>query len=115
MENLTFNELPQAVTQLFNKLEAIERLLQEKPTTTQPEQPVWFDLIQLCDYLPDKPALATIYGKVHAGTNPVHKGAKKLRFLKSEIDTWLMEGRRKTVSEIAQEADKYIKRKGQAK
>lgn len=111
MENLTFNELPKAVTQLFDKLEAIERLLQEKTTGTQPEAPVWFDLIQLCDYLPDKPALATVYSYVHTGKIPVHKGAKKLRFLKSEIDSWLMEGRRKTVAEISAEADTYIKKK----
>jgi hypothetical protein len=115
MENLTFNELPEAVTQLFDKLEAIERLLQEQRTGTQPETPVWFDLTQLCDYLPDKPALATVYGYVHARKIPFHKGAKKLRFLKSEIDTWLLLGRNKTVTEISAEADTYIKRKGQTK
>ena len=111
MENLTFNELPKAVTQLLNKLEAIERLIQEKTTSTQPETPVWFDLVQLCDYLPDKPAPATVYGYVHDRKIPFHKGAKKLRFLKSEIDGWLLLGRNKTVAEISAEADTYVKKK----
>jgi predicted DNA-binding transcriptional regulator AlpA len=54
------------------------------------------DLNELCNYLPDKPAKATVYGWIHASLIPCHKGQKKLRFRKSEIDTWLLEGRKKT-------------------
>jgi excisionase family DNA binding protein len=57
------------------------------------EQPTeidrWFDLNELCEYHPDKPSKHTVYGWVNAGIIPVHKGGKKLRFLKSEIDNWL--------------------------
>jgi hypothetical protein len=52
---------------------------------------------------------------VNAGTIPVHKGGKKLRFLKSEIDAWLKQGRKKTLAETAAEADAYLnnhKKKG---
>lgn len=52
----------------------------------------WFDLKELCKYHPDKPTKPTVYGWVSAGTIPVHKGGKKLRFLKSEIDNWLKQG-----------------------
>jgi hypothetical protein len=45
---------------------------------------------------------------VNAGIIPVHKGGKKLRFLKSEIDSWLKQGRKKTFAEIATEADCYL-------
>ena len=71
----------------------------------------WFDLNELINYLPDKPAKATVYGWVHSGLIPCNKGAKKLRFLKSEIDNWLKQGRRKTLAEIKAEAEAY-KRKG---
>lgn len=71
----------------------------------------WFDLNELCFYHPDKPTKATTYGWVHAGTIPVHKSGKKLRFLKSEIDEWLKQGRKKTFSEIASDADIFLAKK----
>ncbi len=71
----------------------------------------WFNLNELCIYHPDKPTKPTVYGWVNAGTIPVHKGGKKLRFLKSEIDNWLRQGRKKTFSETAIEAEHYLKSK----
>ena len=58
---------------------------------------VWLDIKELCEYLPNKPKKQTIYGYISASKIPVHKskGEKKLRFLKSEIDAWLMQGKRK--------------------
>ena len=85
----------------------------ENPQTEQPtETDRWFDLNELCNYHPDKPSKPTVYGWVNAGTVPVHKGGKKLRFLKSEIDSWLRQGRKKTLAETASEADTYLKKKG---
>lgn len=71
----------------------------------------WFDLNELCIYHPDKPSKPTVYGWVNARAIPVHKSGKKLRFLKSEIDTWLMQGRKKTFTETAREAVQYCKTK----
>lgn len=79
----------------------------EQPTETDR----WFDLNELCQYLPDKPTKPTVYGWVSAGIIPVHKGSKRLRFLKSEIDNWLRQGRKKTLAEIASEADQYLTKK----
>lgn len=98
------------------RLSNIENLLLDlkyapKDTDKQTEKDTWFDIIELCNYLPDKPAKPTVYGWVHAGLIPHHKGQKKLRFLKSEIDQWLKSGKQKTVTEIAAEADHYIKTK----
>jgi excisionase family DNA binding protein len=80
------------------------------------EQPIatdrWLDLNELCIYHPDKPSKPTVYGWVNAGTIPVHKGGKKLRFLKSEIDSWLRQGKKKTLAETASEAETYLKSKG---
>jgi len=44
---------------------------------------------ELCEYIPDRPSRATVYGWVNTKSIPVHKGGKKLRFLKSEIDKWM--------------------------
>jgi len=77
----------------------------------QPETDRWFTIEELCEYLPDKPAKSTIYGYIHSMSIPFHKTTKRLRFLKSEIDTWLKSGKRQTVSEIEAEADQYLVKK----
>jgi excisionase family DNA binding protein len=72
------------------RLSNIETLLLDiKHSKKEIETDQWFNLNELCEYIPDKPSKPTVYGWVHAGTIPVHKGGKKLRFLKSEIDIWL--------------------------
>ncbi|WP_152269640.1 helix-turn-helix domain-containing protein [Agriterribacter humi] len=107
----------QIVTVSFHDLQLLldrtaERVIQAiKDRREELTSECWFDLNELCDYLPDKPARATVYGWVHDGTIPCHKGGKKLRFLKSEIDAWLMQGRKKTLKETYEEAAVYIKNK----
>jgi len=91
---------------------AVRKAISETPKAGQStETTSWFDLTELCNYLPDKPAKPTVYGWVQSGLIPCHKGAKKLRFLKSEIDQWLRTGKQKTVAELTNEASQYIKSK----
>jgi predicted DNA-binding transcriptional regulator AlpA len=115
MENLTqglsLETLPKAFAQLTNEVSEIKRLLLEKSNEQPTETDRWFDLNELCIYHPDKPSKATVYGWVNASVIPVHKGGKKLRFLKSEIDNWLRQGRKKTLAEIANDAEQYSKNK----
>lgn len=110
-EGLTLETLPKAFTHLTNEVSEIKRLLLEKRNEQPSEADRWFDLNELCQYHPDKPSKPTVYGWVNAGTIPVHKGGKKLRFLKSEIDNWLRQGRKKTLAETASEADQYLTKK----
>jgi len=105
---LTLETLPEAFMFLTNEVSEIKMLLLEKSNEQPTETDRWFDLNELCHYHPDKPTKPTVYGWVHAGTIPVHKSGKKLRFLKSEIDNFLREGRKKTLHEIAAEADKHL-------
>lgn len=69
----------------------------------------WLNLQELCDYLPDKPAKPTVYAWVNQGIIPYHKGGKKLRFLKSEIDAWLKNSKQLTKAEAASEIDQFLK------
>lgn len=108
---ITFEQLPQAVTQLFDKLENIEKLLLNNSSQPQPESERWLNLSELCEYLPDKPVKPTVYGWVHQRVIPCHRRGKKLYFLKSEIDIWLKTGRKKTNAEIAAESEAYISKK----
>jgi predicted DNA-binding transcriptional regulator AlpA len=107
---LQFNDLPNAISCLRREVRELKELLQ-KPQIDQ-SQDQWFNLKELISYLPDKPAKATLYAWVSQGLIPCHKGQKKLRFLKSEIDAWMKEDRRKTIKETAQEADEFLNKKG---
>ncbi len=110
-QGLTLESLPKAFAHLTTEVSEIKRLLLEKSNQQPTEIDRWFDLHELCVYHPDKPSKPTVYGWVNAGIIPVHKGGKKLRFLKSEIDNWLRQGRKKTFAETASEATHYCRSK----
>lgn len=113
MKTITFEALPELVHSLIAKVESLEQTLQnkvlDKAIITTADK--WLNIDELKVYLPDHPAKATIYGWVHYRRIPHHKGGKKLRFLKSEIDVWLKLGKRKSLIEMEMEANKYLTKK----
>ena len=60
---------------------------------------------------PDCPARSTIYDRICQNRIPVHEDEKKLRFLRSEIDQWLSDGRIKTKDEIEKVLGKRLFRR----
>ena len=104
---ITFEKLPQAVEYLINKVERLETLLNVQKSEL-PESDKWFNLQELCEYLPDRPARQTVYGWIGQRLIPFHKKGKKLQFLKSEIDSWLKADKRKSVAELQAEAQQYV-------
>lgn len=79
---------PEELEVLIEK--SLKKVLEEFKESELKESPDrWMNLNELCEYMPDRPSKPTVYGWVHAGKVPVHKGGKKLRFLKSEIDNWM--------------------------
>ncbi len=110
-QNLTFEQLPQAVSMLINEVKEMKLLLQtSKPTNIEPSDR-WFNLEELCQYLPDRPAKQTVYGWIGRHSIPYHKKGKKLQFLKSEIDAWLKTDKCKTASELHAEALQFVNSK----
>jgi len=107
-EELSFNDVPKAVAHLIGKVEKIETLLQSQNKSEQSETDRWLNLDDLCKYHPDHPAKPTVYAWIGQRSIPYHKKGKKLMFLKSEIDAWLKEGRRKTAAEIQTEAETFV-------
>lgn len=109
MKNLTFDQLPKAVTMLTKEVSELKSLLlekQEQTSTVRPEH--WFDLNDLIKYDPEKRTKPTWYSKISRGEVPYHKRGKKVYFLKSEIDEWLKAGKRKSNAEIEAEAEAYL-------
>lgn len=98
METLTYNDLPQAIQTLDTRLDRIEEILKNQ---AQPEPDRLLTLPELAELL--DLAAPTIYGLVSRREIPHTKKGKRLYFLKSEIDAWLSQGRRKTIDEMKAE------------
>ncbi|QCR24493.1 helix-turn-helix domain-containing protein [Pontibacter sp. SGAir0037] len=100
MEHFTFEQLPQALSLLHEKMNRIERLLVEQQPP--PEKETLLNVSQAATFL--HLSVATLYTKVSCRDIPYSKRGKRLYFRKSELEDWVRQGRKKTVSEIQQEA-----------
>ena len=111
-EKITFDQLPQAVTELRQEISGLKNLINalvsKSPAYTADQ---WMNLKELCEYLPSHPAEQTVYGWTSCHQIPFHKRGKRIMFLKSEIDAWLHDGKRKSQKELAEEAAQFIKSK----
>lgn len=107
-ENLTFDQLPKAVTMLTKEVSELKRLLikkQEQPTTEQPEQLLTVQQAANLLHL----TVPTIYSKHSKGELPgVCKRGKRLYFSKQSLIEWVKEGRKKSNAEIEAEAEAYL-------
>lgn len=108
---ISFNDMPQALAYLINKVDKLETLLTVQSNHKTEPSDRWFNLQELCQYLPDRPAKQTVYGWIGQHAIPYHKKGKKLQFLKSEIDTWLKSDKRKTAAELHAEALQFVNSK----
>ncbi len=103
MKNLTFESLPEAVAQLYEKLENIERLLHAQsnhnPTTSQS---TLLTVREAAEFL--SLAVPTVYSMVSKGEIPHMKRSKRLYFDRDELMSYLKEGRQATNEEIEDSA-----------
>jgi excisionase family DNA binding protein len=102
MDNLTFEQLPIAVNQLYDKLEMIEALIRN--STPQPnantDQPL--TVKQAAEFL--SLAKSTIYRMAENRELPHYKHERRLYFVKKELIDWLEAGRRLTLTNQAYNA-----------
>ena len=111
MEQLTFENLPKAVTNLANEVSEIKRLLLSKSNEQATEAPDQLLTVhEAAEFL--SLAVPTIYSKVSKSEFPVMKRSKRLYFSRIELTEYLKAGRKKTLTEMATEADVYLKNKG---
>jgi excisionase family DNA binding protein len=57
-------------------------------------------------------SVPTLYGYVQRAEIPVCKRGKRLYFSRQELLQWVKAGRKKTLTETANEAEAYLKKKG---
>ena len=105
--NLSFEQLPNAVFQLYEKLNNIENLLLNK--TNQPETDQLLTIQEAGELI--KLSVPTLYGYVSRNAIPFSKKGKRLYFSRLELMDWVKTGRKKTIAEIQSEANTYLKSK----
>ncbi|TDH23978.1 DNA-binding protein [Segetibacter sp. 3557_3] len=105
MDALTFDQLPQAVRQLYDKLTTIEQLLREETSSSEKEDEL-LTITEAAKFL--NLSIPTLYGKVSRREIPVNKQGKRLYFYKSELIEWIKQGRKKTTAEVREETDLFL-------
>ncbi len=103
---ITFNEIPQELSTIKQDVQMIKDFILNSRKDSEVKQ--WFNIEQLCEYLPQQPVKSTIYGLVHAGKIPNHKQGKKLIFKKSEIDLWIESHKRKSPVDLEKEIENKV-------
>jgi excisionase family DNA binding protein len=109
MNEITFDQLPKAVSQLLEEVNNIKRLLTEKDGNEKPAGDQLLTIKEAAALL--HLSVPTCYGLVHRKEIPVSKKGKRLYFSKDELIAWIKTGRKKTVSEIQAEAIQFFTKK----
>lgn len=110
----SFENLPQTVDEIYKLLATVAdnlQLLADNSAASQNSANQWLSVEQLTEFLPGNPSRSTIYKWCCEHTIPYHKQGKRLCFLRSEIDTWLLSHARKSASQIAEEAQNNLRNK----
>jgi excisionase family DNA binding protein len=105
MQTLSFERLPQAVSELDQKVDRIERMLLLLVPQSQPEQ--LLNITQAAEHI--NLAVPTLYSLVSRKELPFNKKGKRLYFLKSELTDWIRSGRRKTIAESQANAESHLR------
>lgn len=92
---------------LSAKLDAINRKLSASMGNNKDEDER-MDVTEAQKYIPGHPAVQTIYGWTSNNMIPYHKVGKRIYFLKSELDAWLMKEQHKSKDDLREEAEEYV-------
>lgn len=109
MDNmLSFDAMPQTLVSILQKLDVLDQKIEGLHICDSKNGEIWFNLRELCKYLPNHPAKQTVYGWTSAHSIPFHKKGKSIIFLKSEIDVWLQQGGLKSQQTLEDEAMQFV-------
>jgi len=97
MDPFNFNELPEVVRRLFEKVEQMESLLINLQPKEESENDL-LDISEAAEFL--KVSVASLYTKVSRKEIPVSKPGKRLYFDRKELREWIRSGKRKTIGEF---------------
>ncbi|MEI8086204.1 MAG: helix-turn-helix domain-containing protein [Paludibacter sp.] len=95
---ISFENLPQAITLLIEKVESLELLLKSQQSSqVASDKPM--SIIEAAKFV--NLTVPTLYGFVSKRTIPFSKMGKRLYFSEMELTEWIQTGRKQTRSEIS--------------
>lgn len=97
MNQPTFEQLPELLSKILEKVEVLEKLLLEQ-TLKKEDQQEMLTIKEAATFL--DLTVPTLYSKVSRKEIPSHKPGKRLYFQKSELLDWIKIGKRKTIKTI---------------
>lgn len=106
---IQFEDLPKAVSQLCEDIAFIKNHLITKGEESKPDQDDLLTVQAAAEFL--SLSVPTIYGLISKGDLPVMKRSKRCYFSKRDLLNYLKEGRRRSNSEIAVQAEYLTNRK----
>lgn len=104
MTEISFNDLPEAVAELTKKVDELYNVIKNVQPQETADQFLTVD--ETAKFL--NLSVPTIYSKVSRRELPYMKRGKRLYFARKDLETYLQDGRVKTVREIEAEADQYL-------
>lgn len=88
----TFDQVPELLAEVRHQNRLILSILNGEPKVDNTKDSL-FEVDQLRNHLPERPARQTVYGWVNDRKIPFEKHGRRLYFRKSQIDNWLANGR----------------------
>ena len=96
-EKISFENLPQAVSLLLEKVETLEQLLKSQQNPALPsDKPL--TISQAAEFV--NLTVPTLYGFVSKRTIPFSKVGKRLYFSEAELSTWIKSGRKQSITDL---------------
>ena len=103
---ITFEQLPEAISLLHEKIDRIAELFHQNKNHSEHSEDELLTIQQAAAFL--KLSVPTLYGFTHNATIPFCKKGKRLYFSKADLSNWIKTGRNKTKEEIALDADIFL-------
>jgi excisionase family DNA binding protein len=106
MTAISFETMPNAVTQLLIEVGNIKQLLIERAIPEKPKTDRILNIEEAAKFL--NLSVPTMYGLVSRNELSNCKKGKRLYFLEEDLVLFIKTGRRKTQTELREEAQNYI-------
>lgn len=108
--------MPQVMAEMYSQISEIKNMIsdlclqRDADNSQQDNSESWLTVEDLCEYLPEHPTKQTIYNWIAKNEIPYYKKNRRIRFLKSEIEQWLLIDKKKSASEIRSDILEYVKK-----
>ena len=98
MEKINFENLPQAVSLLLEKVDSLEQLLKSQQTSSRVASDKPMSISEAAKFV--NLTVPTLYGFVSKRSIPFSKVGKRLYFSETELTSWIQSGRKQTRDEL---------------